>query len=135
MFLLLGVFFLYKLKKDKNDLHAYLTNLNLKMVGVLVTDVDCPNGYNGFCILDIKVLQSNIKNYDERSKNTYYYLGVIKDSVAQIYQYVHDCKKGDTVVIDTKNNIILCNGLRYDSILVNPDPRFYLYVEKYHSKL
>ncbi len=135
MFLLVTIFFFYKIASDKNGNDEYFENLNLKMVAVITDEPDCTNGYNGFCVLDLHVLQSNIKYYDLRNKADYYY-GIIKNDKAEIYQegVRGFCKKGDTIFIDSKDKTFHYKGGWAPMILYH-NAFFYDYIAKYHQKL
>ena len=114
-----------------------LTELGLKLVGV-VTDVDKIEGYNGFGFMKLKILSTNIINYDPRNKLEFYYC-IIKDSIAKIYDSnINECFVNDTIEIDTKKATISWKNIdRYEQIFtisINADPRYWEYIKEHHQK-
>ena len=49
-----------------------LDSLNLEMSGV-VWKIENLNGFNGTGIIDVRIIKSNIKEYDPRNNIKYYY--------------------------------------------------------------
>ncbi|WP_131539557.1 hypothetical protein [Pedobacter nototheniae] len=127
----------FNLKTETRLNKATLEDLNLQLTGI-VYKVDKVKGYNGFGIADLKIINSNIKNYDPRSKNDYYYC-IIKNGKIEIYDIVVNAMTiGDTIKIDTKNKTILYKneGRKEEgTIMVNTDDGFYNYIKKHHQKL
>ncbi|HWB25620.1 MAG TPA: hypothetical protein VG738_09075 [Chitinophagaceae bacterium] len=131
-FILIGFFFFYGFYRKEEDTKRYLVNLDLKMRGVLLTSPDCQNGFNGFCILNVRVIKGNIRYYNPVGKENAYFAEIKNDTALLFQDGVGNLKKGDTIIVDTKAQSITCNGLRY-SILLNDDYRFYNYVNKNYS--
>lgn len=120
---------------EHNQIETYFKSLNLEMTGVLKNDPDCPNGYNGFCVLTIDVIKSNISEYDPRNKLPAYYC-IIKGRQAEVYQSMaSDYKKGDTVVISTKDRIFQSfRTATSRPILLNTNASWFEYLNEYHQK-
>lgn len=122
--------------KEHQNAEDYFQQLNLQMTGVVETKPDCPNSSNGFCVIDIKVLKANIKEYDPRGKRDYYY-GILKDGRAEIYQLgAHELDVGDTVSIDTNRRVLFChNKNKSFAILLPANDHFFEYVKRKYQKL
>jgi hypothetical protein len=98
-FTIVAVWFFYSIAKSSSDNRKYFSDLHLTLKGeVLATDV--PDGYNGFGILRVKIIESNISSYDPRGERKNYYC-IIKNGIAEIYQIgIRECEIGDTVTVD-----------------------------------
>jgi len=135
IFVSIGLFY-FNWNRNRLNRLAF-ENLNLQIIGV-VYKIDKVKGYNGFGVANLKVLKSNVKMYDPRSKNEYYYC-MLKNDRAEIYDiHVRAMSLGDTIKIDTKNKVIFyVNEGRTEegTIIVNTDDSFYNYIKKHHQKL
>ncbi len=125
--------------KNKIEGDTYFKNLSLELTGA-ITCIDCPENNNGFCIIDLKIISSNITDYDLRGKSNEYYC-IIKNDRAEIYQCAGaniKYENGDTINIDTyKEKISLYkNGdtIKDNICGVYTDPGFFEYIKKYHPK-
>jgi len=130
--------FVYFSKEGKSVVNREaLEDLNLQLTGV-VRRTDDPGNFNGTGIAGLKIISSNIENYDPRGKQEYYYC-IIKNGEAEIYDsHVNFMSLGDTVVIDTKNRVIKYKSNNKEvegNIFVNTSERFYDYIKKHHQKL
>src|SRR5579862_3038779 len=118
--------------------HRYFRHLNLELTGVIIS-MDCGGNYNGFCVLNVRVITSNIREYDPRGKLKNYFC-VIKDTVAEIYQCADTffIKLGDSIYVDSnKEQITYKNGSkRIINSLSGPsdDERFYEHLKEEHQK-
>ena len=135
--ILVTVSFIYYITKDASDNKKYFNDLNLNLKGeVLATDVQ--NGFNGFGIVRVKIVESNINFYDPRGKSRNYYC-IIKNGFAEIYQHgISECEIGDTITVDTKKREFKIfkkdgNNVISDIVLYTND-FFYKYLQK-HQKL
>jgi hypothetical protein len=139
--ILLGIpFIVYQtctdLRKEESINKIALNDLNLHLVGV-VTNVDKLNGYNGTGVIDLKILNSNIQEYDPRP-NQFYYC-IIKNGIAEVYDGLTDYLfEGDTVCINTEKRTIVRKSMVKEklegTIWVNSNKGFYDYIKKYHQK-
>lgn len=131
LFVLVSILFFSIMIRGKYLTDYYLADLHLKLEGTLTENPDCPDSYNGFCVLHVKVIKSNIDEYLPQNKLKAY-SAIIKDSNALILQQgIHDAQNGDTIYVDTKSGYIVCNHLSY-SILLTDTHRFYEYVEQHY---
>lgn len=131
IFILGAVIFLYTENKKQEEFDKVcLDELNLRMIGVVDT-FDNGRNYHGYGILRLKIIESNIQDYDPRGKMKFYFC-VIKNGIAEIYTHTF-ITKVDTVIINTKDRIISAkmNG-RYDtaSISIYADPDYYNYINQ-----
>jgi len=120
---------------EHDRVESYFKSLNLELTGVLKDDPYCPNGYNGFCVLSLDVIKSNISDYDPRNKLPAYY-SIIKGRQAEVYQLMaSDCKKGDTVLISMKDRTFQSLRTRVTHpILLNTNASWFEYLNEYHQK-
>jgi hypothetical protein len=137
-FVVLIFLIVYNLRKNSRDSSRYFDELALHLKGEVLS-VDVPNGYNGFGILKVKVLESNINNYDLRNKSDTYYC-IIKNGLAEIYQLgVVECKPGDIVIVDTQKKEFTIQkrdgGKIVKDIVLYTNEFFYKYVKKHHQDL
>lgn len=128
----------YNLRKNSRVNNHYFDELALHLKGEVLA-VDAPGGYNGFGILKVKVLETNINNYDPRNKAENYYC-IIKNGMAEIYQLgVYDCKPGDIVIVDTQKKEFTIQkregGKIVKDIVLYTNESFYKYVQKHHQDL
>ena len=141
-FLLFGIisisifFFLTNKRKDANE-RDFLTKLDLHLLGI-VEDVDKVEGYNGTGVIRIKIINSNINDYDPRTINPFYYC-IIKNGLAEIYDgNAQECNIGDTIEIDTQKKLLSWKNLGKENqkytIWLNTRSSFYEYARKYHQK-
>jgi hypothetical protein len=114
----------------------YFSSLNLVLKGV-VQDVDRPESSNGFGILEVSILNSNLDNYDPRNTREYYYC-IIKNGKAEIYQCaVSQIQVGDTVEINTRKKgfKLLRNDSTFEEpLLLYDKPQLFNYAKKYHQR-
>lgn len=120
----------YKAEED------YFNNLHVKLTGV-IHYIEKANGYNGFGIIGVHVLSSNINQYDERSNPPYYCL--IKGDSAELYCTIVESNLGDTVKIDTdKRQFTLLKkdgtSIQYPTSY-NDENRFYKRFLKRHQRI
>ena len=73
------------------------------MTGI-VTDVDEVKGFNAYGIITVRILKTNITEYDPRDTMEFYYC-IIRDSIAEIYDHAFRNMIGDTINIDTKKEL------------------------------
>lgn len=118
----------YNTKKLNED---YFNKVNFKLTGVLIADPDCPDASNGFCILRVRVVESNISNYDPRDHEEHYYC-VIEKNYAELYQVnVGSCQKGDTIHVDAETKTFFDKQLNLHApILLYTNDEFYKYAKK-----
>lgn len=78
------IWYFYIDYKEQNRIDKeLLENLNLQLTGV-IDSVDVFNGYGGFGIIRLKIISSNMDDYDPRPDHAFYYC-VIKKGTAEIY--------------------------------------------------
>lgn len=108
-----------------------LEDLNLQLTGLVDTVIEGSN-YHGFGIIRLKIISSNITEYDPRSKKAYYYC-VIKNGIAEIYDHTF-ISKVDTVFIDTKNRTMIYteDGKKVinSSITINANDDYYQFIRR-----
>lgn len=137
-FIIITAWFFYDVAKTANDDKIYFNDLNLNLKGEVLA-IDIPDNYNGFGIVRVKILASNINDYDPIGKIKNYYC-IIKNGIAEIYQLgIHECEIGDIVIVDTKKReftIYKKDGstLIRDMVLYTNE-FFYKYLQKHHQKL
>lgn len=80
---------------------------NLKLTGVRYSiNKDIGNGYHGRGIMRVNIINSNIKNYDPRDKQSNYFC-IIENNKAEIYSTdVYYLNIGDTIRIDSNKMIL-----------------------------
>lgn len=125
--------FMYATHQTKSGAEkAALEDLGLRLKGV-VESVDDGDNFHGYGIVRLRVIYSNIKTYDPRSKLSYYFC-VIKDSVAEVYDHTSSRTTlvGDTLIYDTKKKVggRIKNGKEVDvgDISVNTQEAYYDYI-------
>ncbi|HEV7780854.1 MAG TPA: hypothetical protein VGO58_06290 [Chitinophagaceae bacterium] len=124
-------FFADKQKKEKNSLDD-LEKMDLVLTGKVVTVYELPSS-NGFGVVRVDVIKSNITYYDPRSDYENYYC-LIKNNMAELYQQgVQNCYKGDTIEVNARKRTfaIKMNGDKVEKELIlynNPD--FFRRVER-----
>lgn len=105
--------------------NKYFNDLRLNLKGEVLS-VETPRSSNGFGIIRVKVLNSNVKNYDPRDRYRYFYC-LIKDSIAELYQLsAKSCNPGDTVIVNTDKREFTLNRsngeiLKWEIILYKND--------------
>lgn len=105
--ILLGAITFYIDSLDKNKVHkTAFEDLKLHLTGV-VYDIDpVENGYyHGFGIIRVKIICSDIKEYDQSQSKNYFYC-TIKDGRAEIYDHPGQIFIGDTLSINTQKGIM-----------------------------
>lgn len=120
----------YKAEED------YFNNLHLKLTGV-IQYIEQPNGYNGFGIMGVRVLSSNVTQYNKQGDPPYYCL--VKGDSAEIYCSIIETTLGDTVNIDTDKRqmtILRKDGTstHYTTSYYN-EKRFYKRFVKRHQRI
>lgn len=104
-FLLLLLFLYIGHTYENNIQKTALKGLDLQLSGV-IDSVSKFNGYNGFGIIDLRILSSNMKYYDPRNEKKNYYC-IIKNFRAEIYDgHADEMYTGDTIHIDTGKKLI-----------------------------
>lgn len=126
-----AVIFLYTENKKKEQIDKVgLDDLNLQLVGI-VDSIDNGKNYHGYGIVRLKIIESNVQDYDPRSSQKFYFC-VIKNGIAEIYTHTF-IDKIDTVKINTKDRTIATkkNG-RFDtgSISIYADKDYYNYIKQ-----
>jgi hypothetical protein len=118
--------------REKEINRKGLQDLNLKLQGV-VTHISRVNDYNGYGIITVRVLKTNITIYDPRGKLQFYFC-VIKDGIAEIYSHAFLEMMGDTINIDTKRKLdswgSKWNKETEGSIHINPNEDYYRYIRQ-----
>ncbi len=129
--ILLFSWFFYSQNKRQNEIDKVgLQDLNLQLTGV-VENVDNGANYHGYGIIRLRIINSNIQEYDPRTKQEFYFC-VIKNGMAEIYEHTF-VSKVDTVTIDTKKKLMsyIENGKReIGSISINADENYYNYIRQ-----
>ena len=124
------IFFFVSGKQSNKINKIGLSKANLIFSGI-VTDVDEVQGYNGYGIIKMKIISSNIKEYDPRDSIEFYYC-LIKHGRAEVYGHAFTNMIGDTLNIDTQKRLmsIGSKGNESDegSISINPDKNYYQYI-------
>jgi len=133
VFVLGGLVFLnLNITKQKEIDKVCLEDLNLQLVGLIDT-IDEGNNYHGYGIIRLKIISSNIKDYDPRSKQEYYFC-IIKNGMAEIYDHTPTKLKQDTLIYNTKLKLraYLRNGKQEQegSISVNSNKDYYSYIKR-----
>lgn len=142
LFLIIGIpvliiFIIWKESSDAADQREYFSSLHINLKGV-VTYVDAPNGFNAFGVVGLDLIQSNIKEFDQRNERGNYYC-LIKNNKAEIYQWeCRECAVGDTVLINTDNSLFEFYGANHAKInlplMLYDNRSFWEYVEKNYQK-
>ena len=139
--LIMGITFIvwmshFDCKKENEINKVGLEDLNLKLTGVVVS-VDYGDNFNGCGIIRLRVINSNIQEYDPRGKLKYYFC-VIKKGMAEIYTGVPPPFYniiGDTMIFDTRAKMggYLKNGEKanYGSISIYNHDSYYEYIQKH----
>jgi hypothetical protein len=105
-------------------------------VGV-VDSVDYANNghYHGYGIILLKIIRSNIQEYDPSTTQKFYYC-LIKNGEVEIYDHASQTFKGDTLTIDTKSKIKswIRNGKKEEqgSISINTNDDYNNYIRRHH---
>jgi len=133
VFVLGGLVFLnLNITKQKEIDKVCLEDLNLQLVGLIDTIYE-GNNYHGYEIIRLKIISSNIKDYDPRSKQEYYFC-IIKNGMAEIYDHTPTKLKQDTLIYNTKLKLraYLRNGKQEQegSISVNSNKDYYSYIKR-----
>src|SRR5205809_1148656 len=97
--LVLIPFILMKTCNKNSTEEKYFNELDLKLTGI-IQHIDRPSGFNGFGVIEVKVLRSNRSHIDERGQRTNYYC-LLNGDKAELYQLIYDndmCNVGDTLL-------------------------------------
>jgi hypothetical protein len=134
LFIVGGIIFFHLDTKRKNEIDKVgLEDLNLQLIGV-IESVDKGNNYHGYGIIRLKIISSNIQEYDPRGKQEFYFC-IIKNGVAEIYDHTSVIFKKDTLVYDTKAKMggYLRNGKKedYGSISIYGNKDYYEYIKQH----
>jgi len=125
-------FFSLRAKKQNTVDKVCLEDLDLHLMGI-IESVDKGDNFHGYGIIRLKIISSNIQEYDPRSKQDFYFC-IIKKGIAEIYDHTPLEFKRDTVIYDTKAKLggYLINGekVKYGSISINADKAYYDYIKK-----
>jgi hypothetical protein len=108
--ILLGVYTFYTNSIEQKDMHeTAFDDLKLHLVGV-VYDIDPVESgyYHGFGIIRVKIISSDIQEYDQSQSKKYFYCTIKKGS-AEIYEHTAEIFVGDTLSINTRKGIISVN--------------------------
>lgn len=100
----------------------YYQEVNLNLSGI-INEVRPLNSYgHDFGVISIKIIKSNIKNYDER-KNLDRYLGVIKNNRAElVFESISSVMQGDSIVLNIQNYKLYRNGKLIDENIIGMPP-------------
>ncbi len=127
---------IYANRKACNDRNDYFDKLNLNLTGVVV-GLDRVQNFNGFDIIDVKVVSSNRTYYDPRGKYDAYYC-IIANGFAELYQGGAEfCSIGDTVEVNTERRLFTIrhnNSEKLEDMMLNDDHRYYEYLAEHHQK-
>lgn len=131
----LGVCFLRSDCDNKKEAEQNgLENLNLQLMGV-VESIEEGESFHGYGIIRLKIISSNIQDYDARGKLQYYFC-IIKNNIAEVYDHVSVSRTfvGDTLAYDTKEKLgsRIKNGKKTEegSIGINRDDAYYRFIER-----
>jgi len=131
VFIIGGIIFISLENKRQNKIdRVCLEDLNLQLVGVVDTLEEGRN-YHGYGIIRVKIINSNIQEYDPRSQQEFYFC-IIKNGIAEIYTHTF-VTKVDTITINTKGKIIsyIKNGRKEEgSISINVNKDYYNYIKQ-----
>lgn len=125
-------YFFYADSVESNQLAAELEKSNLVFSGV-VTNIKEVNGYNGYGIITLRILNSNTQVYDPRDAVKYYYC-IIKNDVAEVYDHAFARMIRDTLNINTSKRIMSIgsrgNEKEEGSIHINPNEGYFNYISQ-----
>jgi len=131
VFIIGGIIFISLENKRQNKIdRVCLEDLNLQLVGVVDT-IEEGRNYHGYGIIRVKIINSNIQEYDPRSQQEFYFC-IIKNGIAEIYTHTF-VTKVDTITINTKGKIIsyIKNGRKEQgSISINANKDYYNYIKQ-----
>jgi len=131
VFIIGGIIFISLENKRQNKIdRVCLEDLNLQLVGVVDT-IEEGRNYHGYGIIRVKIINSNIQEYDPRSQQEFYFC-IIKNGIAEIYTHTF-VTKVDTITINTKGKIIsyIKNGRKEEgSISINANKDYYNYIKQ-----
>ncbi len=126
------IFFSLNIKKQNEIDKVCLEDLDLQLIGVIDTVYE-GNNYHGYGIIRLKIISSNIKEYDPRSKQEFYFC-IIKNGMAEMYDHTPTNLKQDTLIYNTKLKLsaFLRNGKKEQegSISVNANKDYYSYIKR-----
>jgi hypothetical protein len=130
-------YLIYRWTTNHSAEDVYFKNFHLDLQGV-VTAVDIPESSNGFGIIRVRILTSNIDDYDPRGKYKFYYC-LIKRGIAEFYQGgASSCNVDDTVSVNTDNRVFLIvkpgRTVTQSIVLYDDNPAFFRYAESTHQK-
>lgn len=121
---------------ESKEQREYLDSLGLEFRGVILSmETNIPSS-NGFSIMNVSVIHSNIERYDKRGILACYYC-VIEDGYAQFYPGdIRECNIGDTIEVNTSKRLFLVrktNGeiLKKEMIFYDNE-LFYRYVRRHY---
>jgi hypothetical protein len=133
---ILVIFFQIQFENDNKIRDAAFKNLDLKLVGVVDTVDPVYNSYYHVGIIRLRIISSNIKEYDPRGTLDYFYC-IIKNSHAEIYDHATRTLKGDTLIVNTESMITVCRRnetiIDSGSISLCSDKGYYDYILKHVS--
>lgn len=122
-------------KRNNEANYKALDELNLQLTGVIESFQEGGN-FSGRGIIRLRVISSNIKEYDPRGKLPYFFC-IIKGENAEVYDHVSAVRDsvGDTLIYDTKKRLRseIKNGVKVNegSILVSTTDGYYQFIERY----
>ena len=130
--IIISVFIYIINSRDEEINKVGLEDLNLKFSGI-VTEVEESNSYNGYGIIRMKILSSNIAVYDPRDTLKFYYC-VIKNNIAEVYGHAYSRMIGDTLNVDTHEKIMssgsIGNEHNVGSIRINSQEEYYQFIQE-----
>ena len=119
---------IFKTRTDRKDDEEYFKKIDLKMDAVVNENPDCPSASNGFCVLSLKVLTSNIQYYNEKDSN--FFILINNDYAYLLLLGCRDINKGDTLKIDVmKKNVYCLNKRKSFQIIMPTNDHFLSYVK------
>ena len=121
---------------ETREASKYFDDLNLKLTGV-IERIDEVVSSNGFDVVRVRIIHTNIDLYDPRKGRDYYYC-IIRNNHAEFYQGdTRGCEPGDTLEVDTRKRLFLVHkgnapALKKEMILYDNE-WFFNYVEKHYQ--
>jgi hypothetical protein len=127
------IFFTLENQKQNKIEEVGLEDLNLQLTGIIDT-IDEGDNYHGYGIIRVKIISSNVEEYDPRSKQEFYFC-IIKNGMAEIYDHTPtNYSKGDTLMYNTKEKLgsFLRNGKKEQegTISINANNDYYNYIKR-----
>jgi hypothetical protein len=114
----------------------YLDSLGLEFRGV-IQFMETPDNFNGFSVMNVSVIHSNIVKYDKREMLDCYYCVILGGS-AQFYPGdIRECDIGDTIEVNTSKRLFLVHKINGEilkkEMIFYTNEQFYRYVQKHYK--